>query len=58
MAKFDRASKILIIGSGVSGLALAQILRKEKIQVEVFERDDGTRSQGWALGLDEYVKIH
>ncbi|KAK5684264.1 hypothetical protein LTS10_004128 [Elasticomyces elasticus] len=45
--------KVLIIGAGISGLALAQILRKHSIPFEIFERDDGTRPQGWSLGLDE-----
>ena len=55
MLKLDRNSKILIIGAGVSGLALAQILRRQGIAFEIFERDrdDGARRQGWTLGLDE-----
>lgn len=46
--------KVLIIGAGISGLLLAQILRKAGIPVEVFERDDGTRNQGWSVGLDKF----
>ncbi|KAK5693239.1 hypothetical protein LTR17_025188 [Elasticomyces elasticus] len=49
----ESSFKVLIIGAGISGLALAQILRKNGILFEVFERDDGTRMQGWSLGLDE-----
>ena len=53
MTKLNRDTKVLIVGTGVSGLALAQILRKHKIDFEIFERDDGSRPQGWTLGLDE-----
>ena len=52
MARLNHESKVLIIGAGVSGLALAQILRKNGIIFEIFERDNGTRNQGWSLGLD------
>ncbi|KAK3111724.1 hypothetical protein LTR53_012731 [Teratosphaeriaceae sp. CCFEE 6253] len=45
--------KVLIVGAGVAGLALGQMLRKQGIALEIFERDEGTRKQGWALGLDE-----
>ena len=46
--------QILIIGAGVSGLTLAQILRKAGIEFKVFERDSETRPQGWSIGLDKY----
>lgn len=46
--------KVLIVGAGISGLLLAQILRKANIAVEIFERDDGSRNQGWSVGLDKY----
>lgn len=49
----NATSKVLIIGAGVSGVSLAQILRKESIPFEIFERDDGTRSQGWTIALDQ-----
>ncbi|OTA91349.1 hypothetical protein M434DRAFT_388951 [Hypoxylon sp. CO27-5] len=44
---------ILIIGGGLGGLLLGQILRKNKISFEIFERDqsDNMRTQGWAIGL-------
>jgi 2-polyprenyl-6-methoxyphenol hydroxylase-like FAD-dependent oxidoreductase len=44
---------VLIIGAGMSGLTLAQQLKKSNISISVFERDvDGdARGQGWALSL-------
>ncbi|KAJ8119727.1 hypothetical protein ONZ43_g3386 [Nemania bipapillata] len=44
---------VLIAGAGLSGLALAQILRKEGVSFEIFERDvsESARSQGWAIAL-------
>ncbi|KAL7621329.1 hypothetical protein AAE478_008650 [Parahypoxylon ruwenzoriense] len=47
------APHILIVGAGLGGLLLAQILRKNKISFEIFERDesDNIRVQGWAIGL-------
>ncbi|KAJ4387402.1 hypothetical protein N0V93_007993 [Gnomoniopsis smithogilvyi] len=44
---------ILIVGAGLSGLTLAQILRKNGISYEVFERDVdvNARTQGWAIAL-------
>ncbi len=53
MAALGPDTKVLIVGTGVSGLALAQILRGHNIAFEIFERDDGSRKQGWTLGLDE-----
>lgn len=48
-------NKILIIGAGLSGLALAQIFRRHGIAFEIFERHEVFRpeKQGWALGLIE-----
>uniref|UniRef100_A0A8H7KBM4 FAD-binding domain-containing protein n=1 Tax=Bionectria ochroleuca TaxID=29856 RepID=A0A8H7KBM4_BIOOC len=45
---------ILIIGAGISGLVLAQYLRKEKICFRIFERDSDlvTRGVGWGLTLN------
>lgn len=44
---------VLIIGAGMSGLTLAQQLKKNNISFTIFERDvnDDSRSQGWALSL-------
>ena len=53
MADLSDTPCVLIIGAGISGLALGQVLRKHEIAFEIFERDDGSRSQGWALGLDQ-----
>ena len=53
MADDKKDLKVLIVGSGISGLLLAQILRKAGVRFDVFERDDGTRSQGWSVGLDK-----
>ena len=48
---------VLIIGAGVGGLVLAQILHNYGVPFEIFERDEGslTRKQGWALALVEYA---
>ncbi|KAL7751208.1 hypothetical protein RI367_003414 [Sorochytrium milnesiophthora] len=42
-----------VIGGGIGGLALAQVLRKADIPCQVFEREESAtaRSQGWGLGL-------
>ena len=44
---------VLIIGAGMSGLTLAQQLKKNNISFTVFERDlnIASRGQGWALSL-------
>lgn len=53
MSTAHSAPHILIIGGGLGGLALAQILRKQNISFEVFERDvnEESRPTGWAIGL-------
>ena len=45
---------VLVIGAGLGGLCLAQRLRKQGIQVQVFERDahPDERRQGYRLHLD------
>jgi monoamine oxidase len=55
MVALSEGTKVIIIGSGLSGAALAQILRKENVDLQIFDRDDGTRSQGWTISLDEFV---
>lgn len=44
---------VLIIGAGMSGLTLAQQLKKNNISFSIFERDptSDARAQGWALSL-------
>lgn len=51
MATLDAQTKVLIIGGGLAGLALAQMLRSANINFEIFERDE-KRPQGWSVGLD------
>jgi len=48
--------KVLSIGGGLGGLALAQALRKHGVAYEIFERDESadSRTQGWALSLHWY----
>lgn len=52
MSASDHEFKVLIVGAGLAGLALGQIFRQARIPFEIFERDDGTRAQGWSVGLD------
>lgn len=44
---------VIIIGAGISGLLLAQYLRKAGVQFRIFERDTdfATRGVGWGLTL-------
>ncbi|KAJ5496916.1 hypothetical protein N7463_008903 [Penicillium fimorum] len=44
---------ILIIGAGISGLVLAQYLRRHNVEFKIFERDSAidARSGGWGLTL-------
>lgn len=59
MGSIDETSKVLIIGAGLGGLALAQILHHHGVPFELFERDaaPSARSQGWAVALVEY-EVH
>lgn len=47
---------VLIIGGGLGGLALGQMLRKYNIPCRIFERDASStaRTQGWCLTLHWY----
>lgn len=51
------SDNVLIIGGGLGGLALAQVLHHHNVPFELFERDEApsTRKQGWAVALVEYV---
>lgn len=44
---------VLIIGGGLAGLTLANILKHHGIPYQVFERDHcpTARDQGWSIGL-------
>lgn len=50
---------VLIIGAGLGGLSLAQMLRKQGVSFEIFERDqdEDARFQGWAISLHMYVIV-
>lgn len=45
--------RVIIIGAGISGLILAQYLRKVGVPFQIFERDESLefRSGGWGLTL-------
>lgn len=45
--------KVLIVGGGLGGLTLAQVLRKHGVPFEIFERDEHevARAQGWSLTM-------
>lgn len=54
---------IIIIGAGITGLTLAQALKKHKISCTVFERDPhvSARGRGWGLtihwSLDTFISL-
>ncbi|KAI8147312.1 hypothetical protein BJV82DRAFT_552016 [Fennellomyces sp. T-0311] len=50
---FDNKKKVLIVGGGLTGLALANVLKHQGVPFKVFERDasDVDRSQGFSLSL-------
>src|SRR4051812_30860009 len=52
---YNSAMHVLIAGAGLSGLALAQGLRKHGHTAEVFERDaDLTRKTGYMLHMNGF----
>ena len=59
MANSKDKPRVLIIGAGLGGMALAQALRGRGIEFQIFERDDydGARSQGWAITLYEWLVL-
>jgi cation diffusion facilitator CzcD-associated flavoprotein CzcO len=48
MATADRL-KVLIIGAGLSGLAIAHGLRRNGIDFEIFEKETTPRDRNWAV---------
>jgi salicylate hydroxylase len=55
MTSLENSGKVLIIGAGLGGLALAQVLYNHGVPFELFERDEApsARKQGWAVALVE-----
>ena len=53
----SKTPHVLILGAGLGGLTLAQLLRKKGISYEIFERDKDAddRLQGWAIALHSMV---
>lgn len=47
------AFHVLIVGAGLGGLALAQLLRKARIKFDIFEKQATADPQfeGWSLAL-------
>ncbi|KAM5343379.1 hypothetical protein ACJ41O_011916 [Fusarium nematophilum] len=45
------SKKVLIIGGGSTGLALAQGLKKAGIPFDVYEKEDAPREKTWTMGL-------
>lgn len=59
MQNHSTSNKVLIIGAGLGGLALAQILHHHHVSFEIFGRDEdlSVRKQGWAVAIIEYVHL-
>lgn len=57
MTQVTQSGKVLVIGASIGGLVLAQILKKNDVPFELFERDErlDSRKQGWAIALVESV---
>lgn len=51
MAAVENSLPILIVGAGISGLSLAQYLRKSGVPFRIFDRDASivSRTGGWGL---------
>lgn len=49
------ALKVLIVGAGIGGLSLAQVLKNKGIAFEIFDRDESetSRRQGYAIGINK-----
>ena len=46
--------KVIVVGGGIGGLTLAQALRRDRIEVEVYERDTGvgSRWEGYRIHIN------
>ncbi|KAI0096084.1 FAD/NAD(P)-binding domain-containing protein [Nemania sp. FL0031] len=56
MASENAKPHVLIAGAGLSGLALAQCLRKQGVSFEIFDRDtDISTRQGWAIAIHTII---
>lgn len=46
--------KVIIVGGGIGGLALAQALRRDHVETEVYERDTsvGSRQEGYRIHIN------
>ncbi|KAK7969544.1 hypothetical protein PG988_008617 [Apiospora saccharicola] len=53
MSSAPSSPHVLIVGGGIGGLALGQILRKHGVSFEIFERTESryARPEGWAVAL-------
>ncbi|KAG2225338.1 hypothetical protein INT45_005582 [Circinella minor] len=49
----DKKENVIIIGAGLAGLALANVLKHQGVSYKIFERDASPedRTQGWSLSM-------
>ena len=49
----DKNANVIIIGAGLAGLALANVLKHQGVPYKIFERDGSPedRTQGWSLSM-------